>query len=161
MREYGKLRESVTNLIYHQLAEDDAMSGMTKEEYYKKLLFQDLLDGAYGTMAKEAAEMLDRDEREIVLSGLLRQYQTGSSLDIFKDMMEALIPDNIVYQSNENFYEIFVYVGGKKNKKTETKMNFLLQMFMELPYQVDIYYEYHFGIIGMEETMKMDEITLC
>lgn len=161
MREYRKLRESVTNLIYHQLAENDAMSGMTKEEYYKKLLFQDLLDGAYGTMAKEAAEMLDRDEREIVLSGLLRQYQTGSSLDIFKDMMEALIPDNIVYQSNENFYEIFVYVGGKKNKKTETKMNFLLQMFMELPYQVDIYYEYHFGIIGMEDTMKMDEITLC
>ena len=52
-------------------------------------------------------------------------------------------------------------LGGKKNKKTETKMNFLLQMFMELPYQVDIYYEYHFGIIGMEETMKMDEITLC
>lgn len=161
IREYRKLRESVTNLIYHQLAENDAMSGMTKEEYYKKLLFQDLLDGAYGTMAKEAAEMLDRDEREIVLSGLLRQYQTGSSLDIFKDMMEALIPDNIVYQSNENFYEIFVYVGGKKNKKTETKMNFLLQMFMELPYQVDIYYEYHFGIIGMEDTMKMDEITLC
>ena len=105
--------------------------------------------------------MLDRDEREIVLSGLLRQYQTGSSLDIFKDMMEALIPDNIVYQSNDNFYEIFVYVGGKKNKRVETKMNFLLLMFMELPYQVDLYYEYHFGIIGMEETMQINEITLC
>ncbi len=161
MREYGKLRDSVTNLIFHQLAENDAMSGMTREEYYKKLLFRDLLDGAYGAAAKEAAAMLNREEREIVLSGLLRQYQTGSSLDIFKDMMEALIPDNIVYQSNENFYEIFVYVGGKKNKTIEIKMNFLLQMFVELPYIVDIYYEYHFGIIGMEETMQMDKITLC
>ena len=161
MKEYGKLRDSVTNLIFHQLAENDTMSGMTREEYYKKLLFRDLMDGVYGTVAKEAAEMLDRNEREIVLSGLLRQYQTGSSLDIFKDMMEALIPDNIVYQSNDNFYEIFVYVGGKKNKRVETKMNFLLLMFMELPYQVDLYYEYHFGIIGMEETMQINEITLC
>ena len=105
--------------------------------------------------------MLNREEREIVLSGLLRQYQTGSSLDIFKDMMEALIPDNIVYQSNENFYEIFVYVGGKRNKKMEVIMSFLIQMFVELPYQVDIYYEHHFGILGIEETMQIDEITLC
>lgn len=161
MKEYGKLRDSVTNLIFHQLAENDAMSGMTREEYYKKLLFQDLMDEVYGTMTKEAAEMFDRDEREIVLSGLLRQYQTGSSLDIFKDMMEALIPDNIVYQSNENFYEIFVYVGGKKSKKMEVIMSFLIQMFVELPYQVDIYYEHHFGILGIEETMQIDEITLC
>jgi len=161
MQEYANLRESLTNLIFHQLAENDAVSGMTREEYYKKLLYRDLMDGAYGRAAKEAAEILDRDEREIVLSGLLRQYQTGSSLDIFKDMMESLIPENIVYHSNESFHEIFVYVGGKKNKKTETKMNFLLQMFIELPYHVDIYYEHHFGILGVEATMRIDEITLC
>ena len=30
MREYRKIRDSVTNLIFHQLAENDAMSGMTR-----------------------------------------------------------------------------------------------------------------------------------
>ena len=161
MKEYTKLRDSLTNLVFHLLAENDLLSGMTREEYYKKLLYRDLTEGAYGMVAKAAVEMMDRDEREIVLSGLLRQYQTGSSLDIFKDMMEALVPHNIVYHSNENFYEIFVYVGGKRNRETEAKMNFLLQMFIELPYCVDIYYEHHFGIIGVEETMRIDEITLC
>lgn len=161
MGEYTKLRESVTNLVLHQLAENDAVSGMTREEYYKKLLYQDLADGAFGELARETAGMFTREERETVLSGLLRQYQTGSSLDIFKDMMEALVPRNIVYHSNENFYEIFVYVGGKKDRKTEIKINFLLQMFIELPYCVDLYYEHHFGILGVEETMRIDEITLC
>ncbi len=161
MQEYTKLRESVTSLVLHQLAANDAVSGMTREEYYKKLLYQDLVSGAYGEQARETAGMFTRQERETVLSGLLRQYQTGSSLDIFKDMMEALVPDNIVYQSNENFHEIFVYVGGRKTGKSEARMKFLVQMFVDLPYHVDIYYEHHFGIIGVEETMRTGEITLC
>lgn len=86
IREYGKLRESVTNLIFHQLAENDAASGMTREGYYKKLLFQDLLDGAYGTMAKEAAEMLEqlRDYPksivELALAGLTDGLLSGGEL---------------------------------------------------------------------------------
>ena len=109
----------------------------------------------------ESVSLFGRKDREIILSGLLRQYQTGSSLDIFKDMIEALIPENIVYHSNENFYEILVYVGVKKEKNVAAKMKFLVKMFVDLPYHVDIYYEYHFGIIGVEPTMKIDEIALC
>ena len=97
----------------------------------------------------------------MILSGLLRQYQTGSSLDIFNDMVEELIPQNIIYRSNENFYEILVYIGVKKEKRISEKMDFLVRMFVDLPYHVDIYYEYHFGIIGVEATMRIDEIALC
>ena len=42
MREFLSLRESLTNLIFHVLAGNDILSGMTREEYYKKLLYQDL-----------------------------------------------------------------------------------------------------------------------
>ena len=41
MREFLSLRESLTNLIFHVLAGNDILSGMTREEYYKKLLYQD------------------------------------------------------------------------------------------------------------------------
>ena len=105
--------------------------------------------------------MLNREEQEIILSGLLRQYQTGSSLDIFKDMVEALIPENIIYHSNENFYEILVYIGARKEKRIASRVEFLVDMFVDLPYHVDIYYEHHFGILGVEPTMKIDEIALC
>lgn len=161
MRESLSLRESLTNLIFHLLAENDILSGMTREEYYKKLLYQDLIRGVFGKSAAEAICLFNHQEREIILSGLLRQYQTGSSVDIFNDMVEELIPENIIYRSNENFYEILVYVGVKKEKKIVAKMNFLVKMFVDLPYHVDIYYEYHFGILGMEATMRIDEIALC
>ena len=77
------------------------------------------------------------------------------------DMVEELIPQNIIYRSNENFYEILVYIGVKKEKRISGKMDFLVRMFVDLPYHVDIYYECHFGIIGVEATMRIDEIALC
>ena len=116
---------------------------------------------AFGSDAREAIALFSRDEREFILSGLLKQYETGSSLDIFKDMMETLIPNNIVYLSNQNSFELLVYIGRKKDKVLEDKMRFLIKMFVEIPYHVEIYYEYHFGIMGMEETMSVDEIILC
>ena len=133
MREFLSLRESLTNLIFHVLAGNDILSGMTREEYYKKLLYQDLKNGAFGEAAAEAAALFDQRERELILSGLLRQYQTGSSLDIFNDMVEELIPQNIIYRSNENFYEILVYIGVKKEKRISGKMDFLVRMFVDLP----------------------------
>lgn len=160
LKEYSKLRGSLTNLLLHQLAQNDVLSGMTREEYYKKLLYQDLGRGAFGTAAMDAIRLFQRDEQEVILSGLLRQYQTGSSLDIFKDMMEELIPHTIVYHSNDNSNEVLIYVGLKKEEKIAAKVDFLVQMFIEIPYCVDIYYEYHFGIMGMEETMRIDEIMM-
>ena len=160
-KEFSKLKENLFHLIFHQLMQNDAVSGMSREEYYKKLLYQDLEDHAFGTQARETMALFCREEQEILLSGLLKQYETGSSLDMFKDMMEALIPRNIVYHSNQNSYEILIYIGQKKEKEIVKKLDFLINMFLELPYYVDIYYEYHFGIIEMAETMEIDEIILC
>lgn len=54
-----------------------------------------------------------------------------------------------------------MYIGVKKEKRISGKMDFLVRMFVDLPYHVDIYYECHFGIIGVEATMRIDEIALC
>lgn len=161
MREFPSLRKSLTNLIFHLLAENDSLAGMTKEEYYKQLFYQDIICGLFGRNAAESVSLFKRGNRDIILSGLLRQYRIGASLDIFKDMVEELFPESIVYQNNENYQEILVYTGVKKEKQTVDKMEFLINMFVDLSYHVDIYYEYHFGIIGVEPTMMIDEIALC
>lgn len=161
LAEYFQVRKSLTNLIFHQLAENDVLSGMTKEIYYKKKLYEDFINNLYGVTAMTAMQLFNRDEQEIILSGVLRQYETGSSLDIFKDMVEELIPRNIVYRNNENFHEIIVFIGQKHDKTIAAKMELLIQIFVEIPYTVDIYYEYHFGIIGIDETLKIDEIAIC
>jgi len=160
-REGNELQSSLTNLILHQLAGNDVMSGMTKEEYHKKLLLQDISEGKKGRLAKEAMRLFDIDEQQTILSGMLRQYLTGCSIDLFQEMMAVLIPDHIVYHNNQKASEVLIYIGRKRSEQLEKKIQFLISGFLNLAGNVDIYYEYHFGIIGVEETMIIDEIALC
>jgi len=155
-----ELRESLTNLILHQLAENDIVSGMTKEEYYKKLLYRDL-EEVFGRQTKEQLTFFNNEEKEILLSGMLIQYETGNSLDLFTDIIETMMPDNIIYHSNHTPYEILIYINRKKEKKLAGKVDFLIHMFAGHSYKIEIYYEYHFGIMGVDETMVIDEIAMC
>ena len=147
--------------MVHGLAGNDVLSGMSRKEYYKELLYQDFQKGAFGENARKELGLFNREEREVVLSGLLRQYETGSSLDIFKDMVEDLVDESIVYQSNDSFYEILVFIGQKKTETAQGRMDLLTRLFVELPYHVELYYEYHFGIMGVDCTMELDDMTLC
>jgi len=161
LNQWNALRDSITNLILHELAENDVLSGMTKEEFCKKLLLKDFRQDVFGCDAREAMELFTIDEQQTVMSGMLRQYQTGCCMDLFQSMMETLIPDNIVYHNNHKPREILIYVGREKEETLEKKIMFLVHMFLNLISNVNVYYEYHFGIIGIEGTMVIDEIALC
>jgi len=160
LNEFAGLRGSLTNLILHLLAENDARKGMTKEEYNKKMLSDNIREGDFGAEIKTAFALFDREQQEQLLSGWLKSYRTGSSFIIFIDMIHKLIDDSIVYRSNESPDEILIYTGQKKTWELEQKLWLLVGIFLTLRYQVEIFYEYHFGIMGIECTMIMDEIAM-
>lgn len=161
VEDYPELREGLFRLLMHQLGENDIRMGMTREEYYKKLLGTALAEGVYGEESAKAFGLFLGEDREVLLEGMLTMYRTGDSMELFRKVMTALIPNCIVYNSNDNPYEILVYIGRRKNEALERKVNFLLDQFVNLRYQVELYYEYHFGIIGIEETMRVGEIAIC
>lgn len=159
-REYGQLRTGLTNLLLHMLAENDARQGMTREEYYKKLLLGDFCGEAFGGEIRELFLELDREGRELVLSGWLRSCRTGSALAIFLDMVQGMVRDSIVYHNQEHPDELLIYTRQKKSKELVRRMELIIKLFLDIRYQAEIFYEYHFGIIGMEETMQIGEIAI-
>lgn len=159
-REYPYLRKSLTNLMLHMLAENDARKGMTKEEYYKKMLLLDIDNRSFGEEVRQAFGLFQMEEQEKILSSWLRSYQSGSSLAIFMDMIRSLIEDSIVYCDNGGSNEILIYTRLKKSDCLERKIRFLIETFLEIQYQTEVFYEYHFGIIGIADTMILDEIAM-
>lgn len=159
--DYPALRKSLFQLVFHQLGDNDIRSGMTREAYYKKLLGSAFAGGDYGADYAEAYALFPGWEREILLDGLLTLYREGDSIELFRHVMTALISSCIVYGSNDNPYELLIYIGRKKSETLERKVQFVLRQFLNIRYCAQLYYEYHFGIIGMEETMRVDEIAIC
>lgn len=158
--DYPALRMGLFQLLICQLGENDIRMGMTREEYYKKLLRSAFMRGDYGEENRQAFALFRGNAREILSEGLLTMYREGDSVELFRRVMTALVPNCIVYESNDCPYEIFVYIGKRKSETLERKVQFLLNQFVNIRYKVDLYYEYHFGIIGMEETMYIDEIAV-
>jgi len=160
LKEYPALRSSLTNLILHMLADNDVRKGMTKEEYSKRMLFKNIIGSCYGSEIRTAFDLFNREQQEILLSGWLRCYRAGSSLTIFTDMIHMLIEDSIVYHVKESPREILIYTGLKKTWETETRLSMLQDVFLEIRYVVEVFYEYHFGILGIPDTMLIGEIAM-
>ena len=150
-----------TNVILHMLAGNDIRRGMTREEYYKKLLASDLDAGAFGEKAWKVFSSMGKEEKGILMSGWLRSCRTGSSLAIFIDLVHGLIEDSIVYHNNDRPDEILIYTRLKKTGELEERLGFLMEMFLDIRYRAEVFYEYHFGIIGVGETMQIGGIAIC
>ena len=56
--------------------------------------------------------------------------------------------------------QVLVYIGQKETEKERERVEFLRDMFLPVHYQVYLFWEHHFGIIGVEETMELDEMVL-
>lgn len=159
--EFPALRDSLTSLALHMIAQNDIMKGMTREDYYKKLLTAEVMDGSFGDLAREVFCDMNRKEQEKLLSGWLNCFRVGSALQIFLDMVHALVDDNIVYLSNKCPDEVLLYTGLRQERKLEQRIRFLTDTFLDIRFHVEVFYEYHFGIMEIEETMQFDEISLC
>ena len=160
-KEFPALRDSLANLILHMLAQNDMLSGMTKDDFYRKMLAREVVQGGFGETARDVFLDMDREEQEVLLGGWLRSFRVGSALPIFLDMVHGLVDDSIVYCNNDDREEILVYTPLKKERKLERRMAFLVDTFLDIKYHVEIFYEHHFGIIGIEETMRIGETAIC
>lgn len=159
--DFPALRESLTNLSLHMLARNDIRRGLTKEDYYKRLLAKEILEGGFGRNAEDVFRSMSVQDRERLLGGWLDSFQTGSALPVFLDMIHELVQDSIVYYNNEEPDELLIYTGSRNGRELEQRIRFLTDTFLDIRYHVEVFYEYHFGIIGVEETMRIDEIAIC
>ena len=134
---------------------------MTREDYHKKLLADEVMRGGFGEAAVKVFCGMDKREQEKLLSGWLNLFRVGSALPVFLDMVHGLIEDSIVYLSRENPDEILLYTVFKKEPKLEQRIAFLADTFLDIRYHVEVFYEYHFGIMDIDETMQTDRIAVC
>ena len=159
--EFPALLDSLTDAALHMLAQNDIMRGMTREDYHKKLLADEVMRGGFGEAAVKVFCGMDKREQEKLLSGWLNLFRVGSALPVFLDMVHGLIEDSIVYLRRENPDEILLYTVFKKEPKLEQRIAFLADTFLDIRYHVEVFYEYHFGIMDIDETMQTDRIAVC
>ncbi|MHC1686028.1 MAG: hypothetical protein AB6733_24385 [Clostridiaceae bacterium] len=160
LEESPQLREVIFDIITHFLAELDLKEGLCKQEFYKKFIKDEIKQGIFGNGISEAVDEFSKEELDYILSGLITLYLTGTSLHLFNKIMKKVFPNTITYQNKDNPKKVLIYLGEFRTQELKRKIEFILDLFLPINMKSNIYYEYHFGIIGVDETMKMENMVI-
>ena len=157
---YEQTRKLLFGVFMQYMVQLDLRQGLSRQEYEISFLLQDILHGVCGSGAAQAIGYFEKGKLRHLLQLILKLYQCGSSLYLFKEVMRYLYPDSLVYASNDKVRQLLIYIGVKETKEEKTKMEFLQGMFLPVNYQVFLFWEHHFGIIDVEETLELDHMVL-
>jgi len=148
------------DVILHFLAEIDLVQGMNKREYYLRFIVKDIEDGVFGSNAKKNMKWFTKAEQVQLALNMLRMYETGDEIYLLKDTMRKLFKDCMIYIRSDEKDELLIYIGQQQCESTQSKVELILELFLPIRFQTEIYWKQHFGIIEVEETMRLDHIVL-
>lgn len=160
LTEYRQTREAVFRVFMQYMIRLDLRQGMSRQEYAVGFLYRDIMAGVFGQEAVRAMGAFDGGSLRHLMRLVLKLYRCGSSLALFREAVRFLYPDSLVYASNDERRELYIYVGVAETEAERGKLDFLQGMFLPLDYRVFLFWEHHFGIIGVDETMELDEMVL-
>lgn len=153
-------RELFFDVCMHYVVQLDLREGLSREDYYCRLVAYDIRNGRCGASAKESFPLFDETEQKTILRSYLQLLKTGNYLEEFRKVLIRLYPNAYIYENNEASYELLVYLGAYETETERRRANFLREMFLPMQETVHWFYEHHFGIIGIDETMTMDEMVI-
>lgn len=158
LTEYVEARGCIMDLVIHEAFHTEKYMGMTRLGFYKRFLTTDILNGCFGNQCAKTFAGLTQDEQEVIALQLLNLYRNGSSVNLWKEVIVYFYKSSFIYQYHNNV--ILLYLGKKEEKVDKELLNLIRTLFLPFEYQVEIYFENHFGIIDVDETMVLDLVEL-
>lgn len=104
--------------------------------------------------------MIEHTKQARFAALVLSQMETGSSLQIFRKGVLILYPDAMLYQIKKEPKKLLIYIRNPKTEKGERQLQFVQNMFLPVGFELRVFWQYHFGIIGAEGTMRLNEMAL-
>ncbi len=144
----------------HMILYTDLRQGLTRRDIYVRRVMAELEDGTFWRDASEDFKLIPREKRNRLATLVLGQMETGSSLMGFRRGVVVLFPNAILYQVRADKKKLLLYLKENETEKYKRMLRFVQDMFLPVSYSLRIFWKYHFGIIGVDEAMKMDEIAI-
>lgn len=157
---YEQTRNLLFDIVMHYMVQADLRQGLSRQEYALRFLLKDILEGVCGVRASSVVKSFPTEKLRILLLMILKLYQCGSSVYLFREVMRHIYPDSLIYASNETDRQVLAYIGTKETDGERERLEFLQDMFLPVDFQVFLFWEHHFGIIDVDETMRLDEMVL-
>ncbi len=157
---YEEARTLFLDIFMHYIARADLLSGLHRQEYYLWFLREELQGNIYGERAAQAFALFGRKAQRKIAAALLSLYRSGHGKAIFRELVTELYEDAIVYEGRDRAEALYLYVGKRETEEERKRVGFLTDTFLPVNEDVKVFYDSHFGIMDLAETMVLGRIAL-
>ena len=157
---HDEIKRVFFDIIIHYLLFLDYHQGLSKYEYYGKFILNDMHSGVFGQKIKDSLAAFTTEERHTLATGMIALYRTSASVHLLKQILRKIFIGSMIYYRGEETQEILIYLGIKETEESRRKIQSLLALFLPLGFTTRLYWEQHFGIIGIQETMEIGNIVI-
>ena len=152
-------RGSFENCLLHYLAKLDRNSGLHAVSFAEHALDAELRAAHYGKRAAELYSALSDAEQRLLLIFLQRHEAAEGLRSVFFDAVEQFFP------STESFYHEFeekflLCIPAPETEHNCRLMELLMRLLLDMDATAEIFWNSRFGLIGVRETMLLDEFVI-
>ena len=160
VEEYPQFQTYLIDAALHAILHTDLYHGVTRREIYVRKLMEELENGTFWREGAEKYRLIPPGKRSRIATLVLNQMQTGSSVALFRRALVVLFPDAVLYQFKADPEKLLLYLKESRSGDAEQMLTFIRELFLPLRCHLRVFWKYHFGIIGVDEAMRIDEIAI-
>lgn len=154
-------KKNIENNVINYLRELDFVSGTTVIDVICEKISEDIKKGVLGIDLKKYFLFLSREEQEyIALLIYNEKINNVNCMKNFKLGIKYFFIDSLIYRQKSEKNKIIVYINKPKNKVNVAKIKTLELLFLEFEMKLKVFWENHFGVVNVGETVKIDEIAV-
>lgn len=157
---YENVRAMFLDIMLHYVAVWDLRSGGDKKELRAMYILNEIQEGRFLKSIRETLLDLELNKAKRIIFCLLDLYKCKDYITIFRKALKELYPKANLYIHSENLRKLILFTGVDKTKKDMERIEMLKELFLPISYETDIFWKYHFGIIGVKESMKIGKMAL-
>ena len=157
---YENVRAMLLDVMLHYVAIWDLRSGGDKKELRAMYILREIQEGRFLKSMRETLLELEFNKAKRIIFCLLDLYKCKDYITIFRKALKELYPKANLYIHSENLRKLILFTGVDKTKKDMERIEMLKELFLPISYEIDIFWKYHFGIVGVKESMKIGKMAL-
>lgn len=158
--ESKEIREIFFDIYMQYMVQLDLRQRLSRKEYQLKYILKDFLVNICQIDSRTAVLQMTRGEVPQLMRLVWKLYRFGNGVQLFQEAMRLLYPSSLIYENRAKINQLLVYIGERENDKGRIRMEYLQAVFLPINVQVYMFWNHHFGIIGIDETMIINEMVL-
>lgn len=160
MNENPQIVQAFFDIIIHHLIDVDVMMGMNRRDYYIDFMIWDMQNGCLGEYIRQRLHVFTHDEMKILANNVLQLYDTGECIYLLKKTMAQIFTSTYIFSNAKERDEIIFFLRSPYSQEKEMKISVMKYIFLPFKYNVEIYWERIFGVMGVDDLMKIGQMVL-